>query len=116
MQTQTKYLTLGIALTIIALGIAGYSYALITNNGNGTWTFSYTVNSSDAIRINNAFANVYNYQSTLYYPNGTSYANPQAKSAFTEAKIKGYINEVVAADDANTARQQIVLPPAPTVS
>lgn len=71
-----------------------------------------TINIPDGqvARVRNAFASAYGYQATIPDPNnaGQTIPNPETKGQFTERKIREFIREVVAGQeatvDANTAR------------
>lgn len=86
--------------TIILTGIISMllviplTYSLLTNNGDGTITFSYTTTTANAQRIQNAFTEIYQYQTETCTPEGECTPNTETQSQFTERKIKEYIKQV----------------------
>lgn len=110
-------ITTGALSTLFLIALIGVVTATITNNGNGTTTFSLTLPNADATRVATAFAATYHYESTLYDPETEQYVpNPQTKGQFTEVQIRKYIKEVVVAYELDEAKKAVQTPISPTVN
>lgn len=113
----------GIALTLIALGVFGMTYAAIANAGTtvtvptGKTMIYFTMNTNDALELRDALCYNYHYQAMLYPDEGEKpYANPESCSQFGQRMIAEFAKDHITAYRRALAEQNLSVAPAPTIT
>jgi len=117
-----KSLTIGMAIGLFVVMLAGVVYSSIAGAGttvtvpSGKTMIYFTMNTDDAVELRDALCSNYNYQVNITAPNGTVTPNPQSCTDFGQSKIVQFARDNVMAYRRAQAEAAINTGTAPTIT